>query len=54
MGKDQMTTVAYRQAVLPGLGQVEVPQQLSDAEVLAEVLGPDAAATPEKKTKKKP
>ena len=50
-------TLAYRTVVLPGLGRVEVPEGVSDAEVLAQVLGADASAepaTPEKKTKKKP
>lgn len=46
--------VAYRIADLPGLGLVQVPQGISDAEVIAQVLGGDAEATQEKKTKKKP
>ena len=45
---------AYRTTVLPGLGQVDVPAGLSDAEVLAEAFGPDAVATPDEKTQKKP
>ncbi|WP_386624748.1 hypothetical protein [Sulfitobacter geojensis] len=50
------TATLYRTANLPGLGEVQVPQGMSDADVLAQVFGaePDAAATPAKKTKKKP
>ncbi|MDF3415053.1 hypothetical protein HKX54_11355 [Sulfitobacter sp. M57] len=46
----------YRTAELPGLGQVQIPQGMTDEEVLAQVLGAPAevAATPAKKTKKKP
>lgn len=52
-GKTQAST-AYRQVVLPGLGRVQVPAHLTDAEVLAEVSTPDEETTPKKKTKKKP
>ena len=48
------TETAYRTANLPGLGEVLVPEGMTDADVLAQVLGEDAPATPEKKTKKKP
>ncbi len=48
------TDTAYRTATLPGLGEVLIPAGMTDAEVLAQVLGEDAPATPEKKTKKKP
>ncbi|MCX7558192.1 hypothetical protein OS190_01335 [Sulfitobacter sp. F26204] len=50
----------YRTANLPGLGEVQIPLGISDAEVLAQVCGEDlnsgknAEATPPKKTKKKP
>lgn len=46
----------YRTADLPGLGQVQIPQGVTDDEVLVQVLGPppEVAATPVKKTKKKP
>ncbi|MGC1505539.1 MAG: hypothetical protein WA782_15520 [Sulfitobacter sp.] len=53
-------TAHYRTADLPGLGQVQVPKGMSDQEVLAQVLGGQAAlsgdggATQVKKTKKKP
>ncbi|KIN65802.1 hypothetical protein Z945_849 [Sulfitobacter noctilucae] len=45
---------AYRRATLPGLGEVLIPDGISDAQVLAEVLGEESAATSGKKTKKKP
>lgn len=54
------TTPAYRTADLPGLGQVQIPLGVSDAQVLAQVFGgeqaldKDTEATPTKKTKKKP
>lgn len=53
-------TVNYRTANLPGLGQIQIPDGVTDDEVLAQVLGEqvigskDSAATPAKKTKKKP
>lgn len=54
MSKTEESGMIYRTARLPGLGEMQVPAHLSDAEVLAEVMGEDAQATPEKKTKKKP
>lgn len=48
------TRPTYRTADLPGLGRVQIPQGISDEEVLAQVLGGDGEATPAKKTKKKP
>jgi hypothetical protein len=50
------TAGPYRTANLQGLGLVEIPHGVTDAEVLAQVLGgeAEAAATPAKKTKKKP
>lgn len=44
----------YRTVNLPGLGLVQVPDTVTDAEVLTQVLGEDAAATVQKKTKKMP
>ena len=54
MTKTKKTETAYRTAILPGLGQIEVPAHMTDEEVLAEVFGGDAGATPKKKDKKKP
>ncbi len=54
MSTKQNTEMTYRTACLPGLGEMQVPAHLTDAEVLAAVTGEDAQATPAKKTKKKP
>ncbi len=54
MSKSETTLPIYRNVDLPGLGRMQVPAHLSDADVLAQVLGADADATPKKKTKKKP
>lgn len=54
MTKIKETQLSYRSVVLAGLGEVQIPEHMSDAEVLAEVMGKDAEATPKKKTKKKP
>jgi hypothetical protein len=54
MTKIIKTEPSYRNAVIAGLGEVQIPEHMSDAEVLAEVMGKDAEATPKKKTKKKP
>jgi len=52
MSQSKKSLPAYRTVVLPGLGRVQVPEHLSDAEVLAQVPGEDTEATPAKKTKK--
>lgn len=50
-----MSTInEYRDALLPGLGRVKIPANMSDKDVLAQVHAPDEEATPKKKTKKKP
>lgn len=54
MSTPKPTQFSYRTVVLPGLGRVQVPSHMSDAQVLAEVMDPTAPATPKKKTKKKP
>lgn len=54
MAEPLATAPAYRSARLPGLGRVEVPAHLTDAEVLAEIAAADGEATPKKKSKKKP
>ncbi|NNK17433.1 MAG: hypothetical protein HKP51_11075 [Sulfitobacter sp.] len=54
MSTSEPVLLTYRTVILPGLGRVQVPDHMTDAQVLAEVIGADALATPEKKTKKKP
>lgn len=48
------TQQQYRDVILPGLGRVKVPAELSDEEVIAQIHVADEEATPKKKTKKKP
>lgn len=50
---NNMKTVAYRSVVLPGLGRVKVPEGVTDAEVLDQVMNAEDEATPLNKTKKK-
>lgn len=52
MGTPSKSDLTYRSVILPGLGRVQVPDHLSDTEVLAEVLGVVTEATPERKIKK--
>jgi hypothetical protein len=54
MSTSETVLLTYRTVILPGLGRVQVPDHMTDAQVLAEVMGADAPATPKKKTKKKP
>lgn len=54
MSQSEIEQPEYRTVILPGLGRVQVPQGVSEAQVVAEVLGQDDPATPKKKTKKKP
>ncbi len=54
MTKNNDTQPIYRSVVLPGLGEVQIPADMSDADVLAQVMDEDTEATPKKKTKKKP
>lgn len=52
MSKPSTNEPIYRSVILPGLGRVQVPDHLTDAEVLAEVTGVVTDATPEGKIKK--
>ena len=53
MSKTNTTEPVYRSVMLPGLGRVEIPEGVSEEDVLAQVLGGDSDATPPRKTKKK-
>lgn len=53
MTKETITDVVYREALLPGIGRVQVPAHMTDADILAELLDQDDAATKKKKTSKK-
>lgn len=53
MAKKKQTELTYRTVTVPGLGRVQVPAHLTAEEVLAEITGADAEATPKKKTTKK-
>lgn len=53
MAKKKQTELVYHEVTVPGLGRVQVPTHLTAEEVLAEITGTDAEATPKKKTAKK-
>ena len=51
---DQTPEMTYRTAVLPGIGRVQVPAQMTDQEVLDQLNAADTPATAPQKAKKKP
>ncbi|MEM9966722.1 MAG: hypothetical protein AAF755_01335 [Pseudomonadota bacterium] len=48
MQQNRSVSLTYRVAHLPGLGRVQVPVELTDEEILADIMGDQAETTPVK------